>query len=449
MIHNIGHMWRKVLTLSATFLIAIFLITSCKKVDTTVGSTGIDEAGLLAAGAIDTFSLETYSVLDDSIKTKNPLIHTLGEMYDPVFGQIKTSFYTQIRLESGNPSFGPLTDIVMDSVVLAMRFSYYTGKLSTQKFEVYELNEDISSDTEVQYYSTSTLTTKATNLVEAGAGSITPEPIADAIIDTVSVAPQMRIRLDTTFAKTLITEANSGSTTFDNNDNFKSYFKGLYITTNNTSISPGQGGIFGFNMSSSASKLTMYFKRWETISGVSTLVKKEFSFIIDGSTDSFNSAVLNHAGTNVGEVLMNASNGQKEFYAQAFGLRAVVKIPGLDSIPKNAIIHKAILTLPIQYQTGSAYDVGTLVQMIEKEYEGGNSGIAVGSITTATVSDFTKSVTQDIAPFVQSVVSGLKVNKPIYILPVRSSTSGDRIIFNGPNTTNKAKPKLYIIYTEF
>jgi hypothetical protein len=447
MIHNISHMWRKVLTLSATFLIAIFLITSCKKVDTVVGSTGIDEAGLLAAGAIDTFSLETYSVLDDSIKTKNPLIHTLGEMYDPVFGQIKTSFYTQIRLESGNPSFGPLSDIVMDSVVLAMQFSYYTGKLTTQKFEVYELDQDIS-DVDY-YYSTSSLTNKAVNLVEPGAGNITPEPIADAIIDTVSVAPQMRIRLDTTFAKTLITEANSGSTTFDNNDNFKSYFKGLYITTNNTSMSPGQGGVFGFNMSSSASKLTMYFKRWETINGVPTLVKKEFSFIIDGSTDSFNSTVLNHAGTKVGDVLMNASNGQQEFYAQAFGLRAVVKIPGLDEIPKNAIIHKAILSLPIQYQTGSAYDVGTLVQMIEKEYEGGNSGIAVGSTTTVSVSDFTKSVTQDIAPFVQNIVSGLKMNKPIYILPVRSSTSGDRIIFNGPNTTNKAKPKLYIIYTEF
>ena len=446
MIHRIKSEWRKVFILSATFLLVLFVGTSCKKKITAVGSTGIDEAGLLAAGAVDTFSLETYSILDDSINTKNPGVNTLGEMYDPVFGKIKTSFFTQIRLESGNPAFGPLADIIMDSVVLSMQYSFYTGKLTPQTFEVYELSQAISSDTAVKYYDFSSLAVKPINLIQAGYGTIKPEPIADAVIDTTKVAPQLRLRLDTNFAKAMITEANSGSTSFANNENFMNYFKGLFITTNNSAQSPGEGGVFSFNMGSSASKLSMYFRRWETINGTPTLVKKEFSFLIDGSTQSFNRAEINRSGTAVEQALNVKSNGLTEFYAQAFGTRAVVKIPGLSNIPKTAIVHKAILMLPIQYQTGSPFTTGSVVRMVEKLNETSNLAIDWPS---AGVSDFSKSVTQDISAFAQQIVSGLSENKPLYIFPSRSTTSGDRIIFNGPNTLNKVKPKLYIIYTEF
>ncbi len=446
MIHRFKHEWRKVFILSATFLLAIFFIVACKKKDTLVGNTGIDAAGLLAAGAVDTFTLETYSILDDSINTKNPLLNVLGEMNDPVFGKIKSSFYTQLRLEASNPDFGDPNDIVMDSMVLAMQFSNYTGKLTPQTFEVYEVDETISSEDTVQYYEFSSLNTKTTNLVAAGQGTITPEPIADAIVDTISVQPQMRIPLDTNFAKILIVEAEGPGTNFSSNDNFLTYFKGLYITTNNAPQASGTGGVFSFNMLSSASKVTMYFRRWELVNGVNTLVKKEYDMVINGSSNSFNRAEIYRTGSKVEQVLNNPSSGLISFYAQAFGLRAVVNIPGLSNLPKTAIIHKAVLYLPIEYQTGSIYSAGTNVVMFEKQTETGN---LAKEWYKPTVSDFTKSVTQDIGTFAQEVVSGLKENKPIYVSPDRRATSADRIIFNGPNTVNKKKPKLYIIYTEF
>jgi Domain of unknown function (DUF4270) len=446
MIHRFTHEWRKVFTLSATFLLAVFLIVACRKKDTLVGSSGIDVNGLLAAGAVDTFTLETYSVLDDSINTKNPLLNVLGEMNDPVFGKMKNSFYTQLRLEAANPDFGDTNDIVMDSMVLAMQFSNYTGKLTPQTFEVYEVNEDIESDTAVKYYEFSSLSVKPTNLVAAGQGTITPEPIADAIIDTISVQPQLRIQLDTNFAKRLIGEAESGGTNFTSNDNFLNYFKGLYIKTNNAPQAVGTGGIFAFNMLSNASKVTMYFRRWELVNNVNTLVKKQFDMVINGSSTNFNRVERDITGSKVEQALNNPSNGLVSFYTQVFGLRAAVKIPGLSNLPKTAIIHKAVLYLPIEYQTGSVYSPGSTVLMFEKLTEGGNTAVRW---YTPTVSDFTKSVTQDIGTFAQQIVSGLKENKPIYISPSRISTSGDRVIFNGPNTTNKEKPKLYIIYTEF
>lgn len=447
MIHRFKHEWRMVSILSATFLWSVFFMSSCKKKDTFIGSSGLDEAALLAAGAIDTFTLETYSILDDSINTTNPTFNVLGEMNDPVFGKIKTSFYTQVLLEAGNPDFGDTNDIIMDSMVLAMQFNHYTGKLTPQKFEVYEVDEAFSAD-DSAYYEFDSLDLKPGNLVAPGQGTITPEPIADAIIDTESVQPQLRIPLDTNFGRKLIVEAMSGGTNFSNNDNFLNYFKGIYVTTNNAPQASGQGGVFGFNMRSSNSKITLYFRRWEIVNGTPTLVKKRYDFVINATSKSFNRAQFDRTGSLVKQVLDDHSKGLVSFYAQAFGTRAVINIPGLSNISKKAVIQKAILFLPVQYQTGSAYSVGSSVNMFFKESVSSNNA-SVLFLTPPPISDFTKSVTQDISASVQKIVSGVIKNQPIYIAPERSATSGDRIIFNGPNTGNKKKPKLYIIYTEY
>lgn len=446
MIHRIFDEWRKVFVLSATFLLAVFLLFSCKKTFTEVGKSGIDAAGLLAAGAIDTFTLETYTVLNDSVVTKNPLANVLGEINDPVFGKTKASFYTQLRLNSVNPNFGDLAEIKMDSVVLAMQFSNYTGDFSAQNIEVYELDEAILSDTAVRYYEFSSLPTKANNLVDPNFALIKPEPIANAIVDTVSVAPQMRVRLDTNFAKTMILEANNNASSFASNENFLAYFKGLYITTNNAPQPVGKGGLFGFSMSSSASKVTLYYHKLELVASVPTWVKKSYDFVISSASQSFNRMEFDRTGSKVEAALNDKSKGLTEFYSQTVGVGAVVHIPGLSNLPKTAIVHKAILDLPIQFQTGSKYATGSTVQLWQKPSDESNSQ---RFWYTTNVSDFTKSVSQDITTYAQSVISGLNENKPLYVYPTRRTSSGDRIIFNGSQTQNKMKPKLYIIYTVF
>jgi hypothetical protein len=90
--------WREVLRLSATFLLAILLITSCKKKDSTLGTNVLDPNSLLNSAQIDTFSLTTFTVVDDSVITDNPAYSVLGSYNDPKFGTMNASFYTQIRL---------------------------------------------------------------------------------------------------------------------------------------------------------------------------------------------------------------------------------------------------------------------------------------------------------------------------------------------------------------
>ena len=64
--------WRKGLVLSATFLFALFLVVSCKKKDSLLGQNSLDSNELLNSGGIDTFSLNTFSIFEDSVITDNP-----------------------------------------------------------------------------------------------------------------------------------------------------------------------------------------------------------------------------------------------------------------------------------------------------------------------------------------------------------------------------------------
>lgn len=450
MTHQFNINWRRVYLLSATFLVAFFVTVSCKKKESGLGSSAYDPSELLSAGAIDSFTLNTYTIIDDSILTSNPALNVLGEMNDPVFGKVNASFYTQIRLPAANPNFGDLSLVSIDSFVLAMRFSSYTGKVATQTFEVFELNEDISADTAVKYYEFSTLNVKPTNLVMPGKGTFKPDPIGDAIVDTVAVAPQMRLSLDTNLARILMNEANISGGSFSSNENFVDYFKGLKIQVNNPPQATGEGAVYSLDMLSSSSKLTIYYKKLELVAGILTPVKRTYDFVINKNCQMFNHAEFDRTGTKLQQNVDNPALGAQEFYAQSFGTRSVIEIPGLKNIPKSAVIHKAILDLPIQYQTGSIYNPGVNVSLFNKL---ASNPKLFRFLYNPVVSDVTKSITVDMQGYIQDVVTGAVELEPIYLatsrFKERSIISMDRIIFNGRNTNNKVKPKLYVIYTEF
>ena len=140
-------------------------------------------------------------------------------------------------------------------------------------------------------------------------------------------------------------------------------------------------------------------------------------------------------------------SGQSQFYAQSFNSRAVVQIPGLSNIPKNAIIHKATLELPIQYQTGSKFSPGYDISVGTRLTVGANQIYNIG--TTGIYDDYTKKFTIDLRSYTQAIVNDELENTELILSPILFITSGDRIIFNGQQSSNKAKPKFSIIYTEF
>lgn len=439
MIKNNLAMWRKGIVLSATFLLSSLLIVSCKKKDTLIGQNTIDQTDLLNSGGVDTFSLITFSIAEDSVISDNPAFGIVGSYHDPVFGNVNSEIYTQFRLSGLYPDFGDINAIVMDSFVLGLEYAGYYGKLGSQTFEVYEINDPNGLSIDSTYYSFSTFSTSATNLVPAGNETMEIDPSAVTVIGDDTVDTQLRLYLDTNLAKSIIQETVNNPSTFDSNDNFLDFFKGLHIKTNNGPQSSGEGALCYFSLNDALSKLTMYY----TQDGVA----KTFDLLINSECADFNHVDVDNSGTEVQQVVNDTISGLQEFYAQSFGSRAVMQIPGLDNIPANAIVHKATLVLPIQYQSSSDFGPGSDISVSTRIAAGDNNFYSIG--TTGTYSDADKAFTIDLRAYVQAVVSGDLENTELIFSPILFITSGDRIVFNGPQTVNKAKPKLSIVYTEY
>jgi len=418
------------------FILATLLISACKKKDTLIGKGVLNPDDYLNGITTDTFEIETYTIAEDSIITSNPPNTVLGSYKDPKFGGFNASFYTQFRLGSLNPVFGDPSQIVMDSFVLALKYVGYYGDLSAQTFEIYELDEDLSIDS--NYYSFSTKNVKSSNLVRIGMGTITPKPNQTSIVGGDSLDAQLRIQLDTNFAKNLVLEANNG-TAFLTNEAFMAFFKGFYVKTNNPTQASGQGAAFYFNLNDAASKLTMYFK----LAGIN----KTFDLLINSSCADFTHLEINNSGTSISAILQNPSLGQNEFYAQAFKHRAVVKIKHINSLPANTIIHKASLTLPIQYQTGYRFVPGVSISVAAKLKSTDQYYTSLG--TYGGFEEYEKHFRIDVRDYIQAVLKGSIDNTGLVISPRYFINSAERIIFNGKNTSNKKKPQLIVTYTTF
>ena len=192
-------------------------------------------------------------------------------------------------------------------------------------------------------------------------------------------------------------------------------------------------------MNDPASKATIYFTQ-DTVS-------KTFDLLINTSCADFNHVDIDNSGYPIQNVLTDSINGLTEFYAQAFKHRAVVKIPGLKELSEKTVIHRADLTLPIQYQTGYRYRPGFSVSAATKLKSTDLSYTSLGIL--GELDDNKKHFKLNLKNYVQAVVNKNIENNGVVVSPRFFITTAERIIFNGKNTTNKNRPKLIVTYTTY
>lgn len=432
--NNHPFMWRKGFVLSATFLLALLVIgVSCKKNTNLLGGNVIDQNELLSSGGVDTFSLKTFSIEDDSIISNDPNSALLGNYNDPEFGPVEASFYTQIRLSGLNPNFGTNPgDIIIDSFILALEYSSAYGAVSTQAIEVYRVDEQMYEDS--IYYNFSDLLVQPENLVN-GTGLLTLDPNAITVIGADTVRSQLRIPLKPAKALEIITDAINGVADFGNDDLFATnYFKGIYVKSATTGQASGTGNVAYFNLKDQDSKLTIYY----TQAGETG---KVFDFKINNDCPSFNHVEIDYTGKYVQDVINDTISGQKEFYAQSQKSRAVVDFTTIKNLPKNIVIHSAKLHLPVEHKLNSKLVPSTTLAVLNAQ--------TLSLVNAATYSPSSSSYIVDVRSFLQGFLTGTHTSTQLLISPGLYISTVDRIVFNGPNTTNKNKPKLVITYTEF
>jgi Domain of unknown function (DUF4270) len=431
---NVRILKRSGLFLSACFVSIACVFTSCKKTTSDLGIGILNADQLIEAGGVDTFSLVTYTVAEDSLPTDNQSYAVLGSCHDPIMGVFNANFYTQFGLV-GTTTFEAGETFTVDSVVLALDYAGYFGEMDPLTFKVERLMDGLEDK---DYYKYDEITNLGSDLVDPSYSTQTPNPIADVVVGQDTLDAQLRIKLLNSLGDGIIADAVAGNIAFTTDAEFKNYFKGLKVSVQQTNPSVGNGGILYLDLNKNNTRLTVYYHD-------SNNDQFDLSFQVEDNCYDFNHVEINNAGYKPNQILSNASLGQTEYYAQAFKSRAAIRFPGVSNLKKSTVIQNALLELPIQHHPQSKYFPSLSVNAIFVNEDGENVLLGLASYNSSR-----NSYTLNIRSYLQDIVAGKIENKEILVsTSYYFSSSADRIVFNGPNSTNKLKPRLVIKYTEF
>ena len=229
-------------------LVAIVLISGCNKEPQEIGLDLVGNNPLLVTFN-DTSTVRAFSIREDSLRTDESALSMLGSMYDPVFGKTTGSIYTQLALSTLGQDFG--TNPVCDSMKLFLLYNgYYGDTLTEQTVKIYEVTEEMMVDT--SYYSDQNLSFDPTLLADY---SFIPHPTDTVWIDSASFDAHLIVPMTNALGEKILA---APAEALDDNDEFKKYINGIYITTDPV-VTPDKGAMLYMNFYSTLSRINIYY----------------------------------------------------------------------------------------------------------------------------------------------------------------------------------------------
>jgi hypothetical protein len=335
------------------FLLIVFgfLLVSCKEKELADVNVQPDQ-DKLDVSYTSTSNFISFVEIEDSNRTDETEFNLLGSYIDPIFGKCEAGFASQFLLSNGNPDFsytdtaGILYPPEIDSVVLSLAYYGSYGDINKlngiQKVEVFELTSNVHIDS--VYYSNLKIDTCINSSILLASKVFLPKTNTAVFVDSIAQVPQLRINLDSDlFGKKIMGLPPFNASSLDNNENFKKYFKGLYVRVNNSFQSVNQGGILYLDLLSPFSKITTYYHNGPKKGG-------SFDYVISSSESARINLFKHTYAAPILNQLNNPSLGQQQIYVQAMaGLRSKITLPLLkqwiDSMP--IAIHKAEIIFKI------------------------------------------------------------------------------------------------------
>ena len=330
-----------------TLLISLFILGGCQNTD----SIGLDVDPLtdINGSFIDTLSIRSSTVREDSIVTNTLSQYPLGYFNDPVFGKTAANIALSLTMVNSNTTFG--TAPVLDSAVLVLHYGdeFYGDSTSKFQVEVRQLAEQLNKTK--TYYNPSGFKVNSTVIgsqliTVRRKDSVKVNEIITGKVDVIKTkAPQIRIPLSTSFINNNF--INAGATNFSTEALFLKFIKGFHLRVNEAQSS-GPGGIAFLNLTDS-SRLDIYYKK---TSG-STIDTVLTSFPIKArSVDAPVAAQFTHdyTGTNIQTQLNNPTTQYDFTYVQGLaGVRTKIRFPHLDKLKElgNITINKAELIVSV------------------------------------------------------------------------------------------------------
>lgn len=449
----------KSLIIPAAMLFGMLSFVACNEYDDTIGLDLIDNP--LQFNSTDTISLVANTQMEDSLLTGKLDFHLMGYISDPVFGKTKASIYTEALPVNIPPIFSdiPTDSLVIDSVVLGLRYAGYAGDVSIeQHVRLFELAEVISRDS---IFSNHTLQTKRE--IQINNPLFYPKPSeTDTVFfygaDTTAAPPHLRLNLDPEFGRRFITDMDSlrdNDAEFSTADQFREYLRGFKITVEETE---DPGAMLYFNLTDSYSRLQIYYKKtgqeknsiYELPLGNATgrrYTHYEHYDHADASADI--RAQIFDGDTALGDSIL--------FVQSMANFRVQVQLPYINDLideqNEDFAINTARLIIPID-QGFSLDSVDLARALILYREDPSNPGQLIsladqfvapgyfGGTINEEKTEFSFNITQHL----QMILEDPSKNTPLYIRVGGAAQNAGRVVLKGPG---RADPmRLVIKYTQ-
>lgn len=398
---------------NTAFYVLLAVLFACNDPDI----IGLDLPGsarfTITNDSIDNFTIKTVS--EDSLRSDESQNLLLGQINDPIFGENKGSFCTQMLLPNNN--IDAIDGIEVDSVFLTYSISDHYGDLNESEdleINVYRLSEDIYKDS--NYYSDTSFNYDDPNNL------VTNYFINEGDSSTSSF---INIQLDNSFGEIIMNE--TGGSNMIDNVAFLEFFKGFHVeaTASNT--------ILYLNPIADKSRFSIYYHE---IGGDTAL---SFDFELGGDAtriNMFNKKDINDISPDVNEIFIQSMAGYK----------AEFDFTNLEEI-QTKCLGKSINRVTIDFEAfeNNDYPLHEKLYLLRENNEG-----KIVFLTDFTIegeghfggefdnNTYSFNITRY---FVQLLTNDQYTNK-LYLVPVLGSANANRTILN------KSKISINIIYTE-
>ena len=432
-------------------LIAVCAFTACTTEPDLLGLNLTPQGDKLNAFFNDTTTVIAFNVPNDTLRTSvlpgytgsNYNTILCGAIYDSAYGKAEASFATQLWLASIKPTIN--ANPVADSVILQLPYAgLYGDSLSAQTLNVYELTESLRGD--VNYYSNQYITPNPNSLL-VSTTFVPKASLKDSVtLKKVKYPPMLRLKLNTTFGNKIL----NGGTNLETQEKFRTFIKGLYVTTTPKDVL-GQGSVITFELTGSNSGLQIYY---HTVKDTSSL-----SLYVNGSNsqryNTFNFHNYQYADPLFKDQFLSkdSTKGKQKLFLSGMSSSDIkIRFPYLLKYKEKqrAGFNQAFLVIDAPYATKNKYPPSQLA--LYKVYKDGvkysveDLGTGTPPSLSGTFDTIKKQYRFKITQYLQNI---LKAGKEDYYLVLTTAAPGraaSQVVIPGTKA-GKKRIRLELIYT--
>jgi len=435
---------RKNIVIIIGLLVFIVAISSCDKVNVTLDDTSGTDPNITY---FENYKTEIATYKPDSFATSYHEVFSVGSHVDPVFGKVTANSYAQVELPLSNKVLDQ--SVTFDSLELVLRSNgqFYGDSSLPISLQVYHLSQliqnTITGDT---YYNNDSFTHD-------------PVPIGQQRLSLYGRTGELlHIRLSDNLGQELLDKFKAGSDEISTQDNFSNYFKGIFITSDNSVTN----SVAYFNSGTDSALLRLHYHQNVVFS------TPDYMDMNYTKARQFNHVSFDHTGTIFSTVINNTTQliPSTDTYGQSFlnsNLGTYIKIsfptllnlkelhPYIQVVKAELIIKPDIKSFTAPYQLPNALyllttdntnvPVDAITDPVTESIEWGNLNIDhLYAENTSYSFDITKFINTKIGEGQFSTSALLLTNS------LSGNTAGiQRLITNDQSNNKGIQLKLYVL----